>query len=208
MIRNGFSVTSKDKKAIIQAVKLLLAMALGIGSLFLIFWIDAKSPRPFSESAPMELIQSCVLLASSTLFFIEAIKRPNMRSALVLTGGLLLCMFIREQDNFLDTLAHGVWKWPAIVVAFLCIAFFFARVQVSFSELARLARWRYVSLLIAGLVIVLLFSRLLGMGMLWQELLPNSNDQWIAKRAMEESSELLGYFFILLSAILLRFGHK
>lgn len=207
-MKNAFSTDSEDAKAVFQAVRLLLVMAAGIVVLFFIFWLDTVSPCPFSELAPTELSQTCVLLISAILFFIEAVKRPDMRGALVLTGGLVSCMLIREQDYFLDFLQHGVWKWPALVMAFLCVAISLARFRSLLSELAHLAHWRYLSILITGLVIVLVYSRLLGMGMLWKQLLPSNDAQWVAKQASEEAGELLGYFLILLSACLMRFERK
>ena len=45
------------------------------------------------------------------------------------------------------------------------------------------------------------YSRLFGMSMLWRGML--SADSWrLAKTAMEESSELLGYMLIMFSALL------
>ena len=207
-MKHAFSTDSEDAKDVFHAVGILLVMAAGIVVLFFIFWLDATSSSPFSELAPTELIQSCVLLISSILFFIEAVKRPDMCGALVLTGGLVACMLIREQDYFLDFLQHGVWKWPALVMAIVCMAISLKRFHSLLSELAHLARWRYLPILMTGLVIVLVYSRLLGMGMLWKQLFLSNEAQWTAKQASEEASELLGYFLILFSAFLMRLERK
>ena len=205
MMKKVFFATSEDKRDIVQALLLLLVMALGVCLLFAIFGLDAIGPRSFSELAPTELLQSCSLLISSVLFFLEAGRRPDMRSALVLTGGLIACMLIREQDYFLDMITHGLWKWPAFLVAFLCIGFACVRLRSTIRDLANLVRWRYIHILMIGLVIVLVYSRLLGMGVLWRQIISSEEDWWIAKTSIEESSELLGYFLIMLSAFLMRF---
>ena len=208
IMKNAVFVTSEDKRDIVHAVRLMLGMALGVCLLFLIFGLDAVGSRSFSELAPTELLQSCSLLISSVLFFLEAGRRPDMRGALVLAGGLITCMLIREQDYFLDMIAHGFWKWPAFLVAFLCMGFAFVRLRATIHEMANLVRWRYIHILMIGLVIVLVYSRLLGLGVLWRELISSEEDWWIAKTSIEESSELLGYFLIMLSAFLMRFGRK
>ena len=196
-----------DLKTIAGALRTSLFLVLGIVVLFLIFRWDAASGNPFSEVGPTEFIQSIALALSAALFFLEARRRPDMRGGLVLTGGFIGCMLIREQDYFLDALSHGCWKWPALILALSCLAYAAATFRASVAGLARLARWRHFSVLLVGLAIVLVYSRLFGMNILWRELLPDS--QWrMAKTAVEESSELLGYLLIVFSALLLRFEKK
>ena len=78
------------------------------------------------------------------------------------------------------------------------------RWRATISALACCVRWRDFPVLLVGIVIVLAYSRLFGMGILWDVLIPEEGSR-MAKNAMEESSELLGYMFILASALLLRF---
>lgn len=196
-----------DLKTIACALRLLFGLGLGILALFLIFWWDAGCLHPFAEVGPTEFSQTLLLLASTALFFSEARRCPDMRRALTLVGGLTGCMLIREQDYFLDMISHGCWKWPALTLAFGCLAFAASNLRDAVTGLARLIRWRHFPLLLAGLVIVLAYSRLFGTSMLWKTLLPDG-DWRAAKNAMEESSELLGYALILTSALLLRFGKK
>ena len=196
-----------DIKAIIGALRLLAVLGLSIIVLFLIFWWDAGLEHPFVEVGPTEFSQTILLLLSTSLFFIEAFHRPEIRRALILVGGLTGCMLIREQDYFLDILAHGCWKWPALALAFGCLACAAVNVRDTIAALARFVHWKHFPLLLAGLVIVLAYSRLFGTGFLWKTLLPDG-DWRAAKNAMEESSELLGYALIVTSALLLRFGRK
>jgi hypothetical protein len=110
-------------------------------------------------------------------------------------------MLIREQDHFLDPISHGCWKWPAFALAAACILHALRRPAETLSQLARFVRWRWFPILLVGVVIVLAYSRLFGMSMLWHSML--SADCWrLAKTAMEESSELLGYMLIMFSALL------
>ncbi len=193
-----------DLRTIAGALRLLFLLALGIVALFLIFWWDTLCDSPFVEAGPTEIIQTLLLLISATIFFMEARRCPDMRGALVLAGGFIGCMLIREQDYYLDMLSHGCWKWPALTLAFSCTAYAAATFRSTVAGLARFVRWRYFPILLTGLVIVLVYSRLFGMGMLWKPLL--QCEEWrTAKTAIEESSELLGYLFVCFSTLLLRF---
>ena len=198
---------SSDIKTLLRTFRLAALLTLGVIALFLIFQWDAFSDNPFSEAGPTEFIQTFLLAFSAALFFLEARRRPDMRGGLILAGGFIGCMLIREQDYFLDLVHHGFWKWPALALTFACLAYAAATFRATLAGLARLARWRHFSVLLIGLAIVLAYSRLIGMGSIWRELLPIGG--WrIAKTAVEESNELLGYLIIVFSALLLRFEKR
>ena len=190
-----------ELKAIGRAVLLLFGLGLGVAFLVGLFFWELSLTRRFTESGPIELFQSAALGVSSALFFLEAKRQPAMRGALVLVGGFLGCMFIREQDYFLDFIRHGCWVYPALALAFGCIAYASRGLRQTISGLERFVRWKYFPYLLIGLVIALAYSRLFGMRVLWEMLL-GEHFRYVAKCAVEEASELLGYLFILVSAIL------
>ncbi len=197
----------KELGAVLTAAGQTGMICAGAAVLLLVFWWDAASSRPFTENAPTELMQSCVLALCALVFFVEAWRRPGMRRALILTGGLMGCMLIREQDLFLDAVSHGFWKWPAFTLAAACILYALSAPSQTISALSRLTKTRGFPTLLTGVVIVLFYSRILGTGILWKTLLPDGG--WrLPKCAAEESSELLGYMLILFSACLLRLEHK
>jgi hypothetical protein len=197
------SETATDFRTLVGAIKLLLVFGVAVILLFLIFLWDVSMGHPFQETSPTELFQSFFLLCTAVIFFTEARRCPDMREALVLAGGFIGCMLIREQDYFLDMIAHGCWKYPAIVLTLVCCIYAARSPLRTLAGLAKLIRWRYFPILLIGVVLVLAYSRLFGMSLLWRQIVPGEHDWWTAKTAMEESSELLGYATILLSAILL-----
>ncbi|MBQ4326340.1 MAG: hypothetical protein IJC28_05450, partial [Mailhella sp.] len=93
------------------------------------------------------------------------------------------------------------WVYPALGTAAVCLAYACTDLRRTIAGLEHFVRWKYFPYLLIGLVIVLAYSRLFGMRMIWKELL-GQNFIYDAKTAMEESSELLGYLFILTSAVL------
>ena len=188
-------------KAIGRAFLLLLGLGLGVVLLYLVFIFDAMSNLRVRELGPIELAQSVMLATTTGLYFLEAYRRPALRRAMVLVAGFFGCMLIREQDYFLDFISHGCWLYPALALAFGCIAYACTDLRRTLAGLERFVRWKYFPFLIIGLVIVLAYSRLFGMGALWR-LMMGDNFIYTAKSAMEESSELLGYLFIFVSAVL------
>ena len=188
-------------KAIGRAFILLCGLASGVIILYLIFLWDIQINRNFGEVGLIELSQSVMLATTTGLYFLEAYRRPALRRAMVLVAGFFGCMLIREQDYFLDFISHGCWLWPALALAFGCIAYACTDLRRTLAGLERFVRWKYFPFLIIGLVIVLAYSRLFGSRMGW-ELLLGKRFVYSMKAGVEESSELLGYLFILSSAVL------
>ncbi len=193
--------TISQFKALGRTVLLLCGLGAGVVVLFLIFFWELQMAHPFTENGPTELLQSLLLLGTSALFFLEAWRRPDLRGAMLLVGGFVGCMFIREQDYFLDIIRHGCWVYPALALAAGCIGGALLKPRRTLAGLERFVRWKHFPFLLIGLVIVLAYSRLFGMRMMW-ELLLGDKFSYTAKMAMEESSELLGYLFMLVSGIL------
>lgn len=188
-------------KAIGRAFLMLFGLAAGVAFLFFIFWWEIMLEEAFRETSPTEIAQTALLAATSGLFFLEAFRRAELRHALVLVGGFFGCMLIREQDHFLDVIQHGCWVYPALALAGACIAYACTNIRQAIFGLERFVRWKNFPFLLIGLVIVLAYSRLFGMGHFWKLLL-GEGFSYTAKACMEESSELLGYLFIFISAVL------
>ena len=188
-------------KAIGRAFLLLLGLGLGVVLLYLVFIFDAMSNLRVRELGPIELAQSVMLATTTGLYFLEAYRRPALRRAMVLVAGFFGCMLIREQDYFLDFISHGCWLYPALALAFGCIAYACTDLRRTLAGLERFVRWKHFPILLIGLVIVLAYSRLFGSGYGWKLLL-GKKFIYSMKAGVEESSELLGYLFILASAVL------
>ena len=188
-------------KALGRALLLLLALGAGVILLYLVFLWEVQLRPPFKEAGPLEFTQSAMLGASTALFFLEAKRHPELRHAMVLVAGFLGCMLIREQDYFLDFIWHGFWLWPALALAFSCLAYACTNLRRTLAGLEHFVRWKYFPFLLIGLVIVLAYSRLFGSRLVW-ELLLGPNFSYSMKTGVEESCELLGYMFILASAVL------
>ena len=185
-----------DLHDVLTALARFFILSLGIALLFLIFLWDASTGTPFTETAPTEIAQSCMLAACIVFCLKQARAQAELRPAFCLFAAFLGCMLIREQDYFLDMIVHGFWKWPAILLALGAIARAASSPWATVHSLAVFSRRRGFTCILAGLATVLVSSRIYGVSALWKSLLPSDN--WRAtKYAAEESSELFGYFLIL-----------
>lgn len=153
------------------------------------------------EASLVELTQAGFLLASSLSFAVLAVLRRDDRRFAVLAAAFLGCMLIREQDALLDAvLFHGAWKYLAAPLALGTIAWAGRDRRAVLAGLARFVASRAGTVMLLALVLVLCYSRLLGMGGIWHAVLGDAYVRTV-KNAVEETTELLGYTFVLVSSI-------
>lgn len=187
----------------------LLASYLGRAFLFgvmvtlppLLAWLDIHwLGNAVGEWSLVELTQEGFLAASVLAFVRVALARREDRHFAVLAAAFFACMFLREMDEALDLIMHGLWKYP--VAALVVGSLFWASrdLRATVSGLVRFLGSRPGTVMVIGLVLLLFYSRLIGMTSLWTGLL---GDQYIRvfKNTIEETTELLGYTFILAASL-------
>ena len=103
-------------------------------------------------------------------------------------------------DEALDLIAHGFWKYPVAVLIIGSLAWASRDWRRAMPALVRFLVSRPGTVMTIGLVLLLFYSRLIGMTSLWTGLL---GDQYIRvfKNTIEETTELLGYTFILAASV-------
>jgi hypothetical protein len=154
-----------------------------------------------SEYSPIEIIQPIIIAACGLLMLWVAEYCPTQRPIAIPFGGLALAFMIRELDYFLDRfLIDNLWQvligFPA---AFVIVYTYRARKRLKIAW-ARIWPSPGLALLFAGAVILFAFVRLVGHEPLWMSLLGDSY-QRVAKLAVEEFIELIGYCLWLIGAI-------
>ncbi|AWH52776.1 hypothetical protein C1924_06105 [Stenotrophomonas sp. ESTM1D_MKCIP4_1] len=152
------------------------------------------------EWSLVELTQEGFLAASVAAFVRLAVRRADDRRFAVLAAALFACMFLREMDEALDLIAHGFWKYPVAALVAGSLAWASRDWRGTLQGLVRFLASRAGTVMTIGLVLLLVYSRLIGMTSLWSGLL---GDQYIRvfKNAIEETTELLGYTFILAASV-------
>ena len=154
-----------------------------------------------SEFSPVEIIQPIIILVCGGLMLWVAEYCPSQRPIAIPFGGLALAFFIRELDYFLDKfLIDNLWQvlvgFPA---AFVIVYIYRVRRRLRIAW-ARIWPSPGMALLFAGAVILFGFVQFVGHEPLWQSILGDAYVR-VAKLAVEEFIELIGYCFWLIGTI-------
>jgi hypothetical protein len=158
-------------------------------------------PLGTSEYSPIEIMQPLILAICGLLLAWVAQYCPSQRPIAFPFGGLALAFLIRECDYFLDRfLIDNLWQVLIAVALAFVIAYTYRvrrRVRIAWARIwpsPGLALW------FAGAVILFAFVRLVGHEPLWMSILGDDYHR-VAKLAVEEFIELLGYFLWLIGTI-------
>ena len=171
------------------------------GSLRLHEFVDEADTLGTSEFSPVEIIQSWILIICGLLIGWVAYHYAWRRPIAFPFGGLALMFFIRENDYFFDRyILDGLWPVLVAVAGALVIAYTLRQRRRLSISLARIWPSPGLTLFFAGAVILFGFVSFIGHEPLWQSILGDSY-QRVAKLAVEEFTELIGYFLWLVGAI-------
>jgi hypothetical protein len=171
------------------------------GSLKLHVLVNPADQFGTSEYSPIEIIQPIIIAACGALMLWVAEYCPSQRPIAIPFGALALAFMIRELDYFFDRfLLDNLWQvligFPA---AFVIVYTYRARRRLKIAW-ARIWPSPGMALLFAGAVILFGFSLLVGHEPLWMSILGDSYKR-VAKLAVEEFIELIGYFLWLVGTI-------
>lgn len=171
------------------------------GSLRLQIFIGEDDVLGTSEYSPVELIQPLILLVCGLLMSWVALNFPSQRPVAFLFGGLALAFLIRELDFYFDRyLVDNLWQALIAIAGALVIVYTYRQRKRLRIALGRLWPSPGLALLFAGAVILFAFVRLVGHEPLWQAILGEQYVR-IAKLAVEEFIELIGYLLWLIGTI-------
>ncbi len=154
-----------------------------------------------SEFSPIETIQPIIIAACGMLMLWVAEYCPSQRPIAIPFGGLALAFMIRELDYFLDLyLIDNLWQvLIGIPAAFVIVYTYRARKRLKIAW-ARVWPSPGLALLFAGAVILFAFVRMVGHEPLWMAILGDDYRR-VAKLAVEEFIELMGYLLWLIGTI-------
>lgn len=171
------------------------------GSLKFYVLLDENSSFGTSEFSPVEIIQAIILGVCGVIMAWVAKYCESQRPMAILFGGMALIFFIRELDYFFDRFViDNFWQVLIVVAGSVLIAYTYRsrrRLQIA---LARIWPSPGLTLLFSGAVILFAFVRLVGHEALWMSILGDDYRR-IAKLAVEEFIELIGYFLWIIGTI-------
>ena len=186
----------------------MIALMLAVN--FTIF-VDATILRnSLAEQSITQYTQSFLILLSSDIFALGAVRYPFKRGYLALVSTLFCVMFIRENDAVFDHIRHGIWVVPAIGVILAGGWYVACNLDTLVAPFLRHLEGRYSTFVYTGFLILVVFSRLFGTGSLWEPVM-GSDYSPSYKSAIQEGVELLGYILIFYGSCLSyldRFGDQ
>jgi hypothetical protein len=162
-------------------------------------WPYANAVSFYGENGVVEWTQVLFLLVSCLLLRCAGEKNKTQQPLMRILILLLICAVVREMDDLLDTYLGRHW-WKIVVLFLICAAggLAFRHRQELGALILSMIRHPSFGLIVAGLFTVFIFSRILGCGIYWRELLGSRDDARITKEIVEECTELVGYFFIMI----------
>jgi len=210
-VKNEFSFAKNSvqlprlnsREVLATVVRILMYVALFAGYCRGILW-DAARLVPdnlkFSERSFTEVGQS-LLLCFAIVLLLFAHKRYRVFSVgMMVLAMFLLVSLIRENDYWLDTIVHGVWVYPAIIIVALTARYLWVMRKQFIDELCLFMSTRSFGLLIGGFLTVYVYSRLIGRQVVWETALSDHYVR-IAKNMSEEGTESLGYLLMVCAVI-------
>jgi hypothetical protein len=184
-------------RALLRGAGLMLVVTLPVFML----WLDVRwLGNAVGEMSTTELSQLTCLASIVISFGYLARSSPEDRRFAVLTAGFFACMLIRELDAALDMVMDGLWQALVFLVAVTCLTYGAIDWRATLRGMARMMTTRFTLVMTIGLALLLAYSRLIGMGLIWKELLDDGYVRAV-KNAVEESAELLGYALIVVASI-------
>ena len=171
------------------------------GGLMLHIFAEPGDVLGTSEYSPIETIQHGILVICGLLFLWVARHCPQQRTIAYTFAALALIFLIRELEYFLDKfVVDNFWQAMMAVVAAAAIVYAYRNWRRFRIAWFRIWPSPGITLMFAGLIIHFAFLRMIGHESLWMAIL---GDQYVrvAKLAVEEFIELMGYFLWLIGTI-------
>lgn len=154
-----------------------------------------------SEYSPIEMLQPALLTICVVLYAWIAKDYPSQRPIAFAFGGLALACAVRELHFFFDkNVADNFWQFVVAIILALLIVYT-ARHRKRL-RIAWLRLWPSpgITLLFAGASVLFVFVQIIGHEPLWEAILGDGYAR-IAKLAVEEFIELIGYFFVFIGTL-------
>lgn len=159
----------------------------------------------YGEGSLTEKMQDLFAFSSALTFAFCAFYSKELRQACILLSALMLMMFIRESDSFLDhNVFDGAWQLGVFAVLVTTIFLLRNQVKASYHSLKVFSQTASFGFITAGLVIILGFSRMFGRSSFWQSVMGDAYVRSV-KNIVEEGTELLGYSVVMIAATELLF---
>lgn len=169
-------------------------------ALFFLMYLDAVTTGTFGETSLVEIAQSVLLAAITTIFAASAMKTPALSKSAWLLATFAAASLIRENDVWLDMLHAEGWQIAVTPVIAAGLIYTWRHRAAFLAEQRLFTESTAFGLFAAALMTTYVFSRLFGMGRFWQAVMQEDYLRPV-KDMSEECMELFGYGLMLCAAI-------
>lgn len=185
------------------AVRILIYAVLlaGLTQLIALQAYQVHADDLYAEGSLIEWLQvTFILLTIAVITGIGSLDRSK-RSLSILMIGMLLMATIREFDWTLDAYVFdGAWQLAVACTLLVTIMLVFRQRQTLMPAIQDFVNEPAFGIMLSGFLILFVFSRLFGQTSFWRAVMGHRY-LFSVKNAAEEGTELLGYFFLFISAI-------
>lgn len=175
---------------------LLLSLILILQAPFIDILILKNS---IGESSLTEIAQELLLGIIISLFIYNAFRYPKIKYGMILITGFFSCLFVRELDFVLDKIFFS-WLYIALIIVLSCLILAIKYQKNALYGLNHFCKGEVFYMMFCGFLMLFGFARLIGMQILWENLLGASYIR-VVKNAVEEISELMCYALCLVATI-------
>ena len=196
------SFTSKERITIFRTFRSCLYLFFLI-LLILGMWVLAKHYQTdtFSEYGPIENIQIIILIVTTLLFLLRAIKDYQFRPILLFLASLTAFCSIRELDAFFEKLIPVIsWKF-AWFFPLLGLWNMFRKRKTLQKPLFIFLDSNAFHIMLMALVVFVPLAQCIGHRAFIANAIGTSDNLICIRRLIEESMELMAYVLIFLSSI-------
>ena len=172
------------------------------GTVFAIWGLASlHGTRLFHEGSPLEWIQFGTLVSTACIFLLAARRITARREILILLATVALLGSIRELDAYFDKFMPSFgWQLPFFGIGVPAVVLAWkVRARLA-PQLRALAAHRASVLMWGATMLAIPFGQMIGHGDFLESLL-GDNYHRSMKRIVEESSETMGYLWILLASV-------
>ena len=194
--------TQEERQTLFQTARFVLYFA-AVYALTLLIWQLSSLYRAetFVEHGIVENIQLLFLLTAGGVFWIESYFLKQESPLLLLFGALCFFAFCRELDNYFEKLIPIIsWKFCFLFPAVALVNLYRHRSKAR-SVVLSFLRTPAFYLMFTAVIICIPVAQCLGHKPMLAQVLGGEVDARLARRIIEESLEVIGYFLLLLSAI-------
>ncbi|QTL97432.1 hypothetical protein GM661_05265 [Iocasia frigidifontis] len=183
------------KKRIVEFFGILLFVTV----ILQVFFIDLLVLKNFiTENSLTEIAQELILGIIISLFIYIAWLCPKLKYGMLVIAGFFACLLIREMDFLTDKISIS-WFYFVLAVVLGCLFLAIKYYESVIYGLNDFCKSDSYYIMVCGLILIFSFARLMGMKILWRNLLGTAYVR-VVKNAVEEGSELVGYLLCLVSA--------